>query len=42
VADLIYVLIVVIFFAVSVLYVRGCERIVRGSEGTDPAGDATT
>lgn len=40
-ADLIYVLIVVAFFAVSVLYVRGCERIVRSSEGTDPASDAT-
>ena len=40
-ADLIYLLIVVVFFALSVLYVRGCERIVRSSETADPASDVS-
>jgi hypothetical protein len=44
--DLIFVLVTVAFFALSVAYVKGCERIVgrdtgaelRGSNGDDDAG----
>jgi hypothetical protein len=38
--DLIFVAVVVAFFAVTVAYVKGCERIVgRGGQGAD-ADDA--
>ena len=44
--DLIFVLVIVAFFALSAAYVQGCERIVgrntaaelRGSNGDDDAG----
>jgi hypothetical protein len=32
VADVIFVLVIVAFFALCVLYVRGCERIIRAGE----------
>lgn len=42
-ADVIFILILLAFFAISVAYVRGLDRIVRATEeaektGTDPAG----
>lgn len=41
-ADIIFVLITVAFFAICVLYIRGCERILRGAEeGEGVEGGAT-
>jgi hypothetical protein len=34
VADVVLVLIVLVFFGLCVLYVRGCDRLIRG-DGTD-------
>jgi hypothetical protein len=45
VSDVIFVVVVVVFFAVAVAYVRGCERIigdgdvVRVSDADDDADD---
>jgi hypothetical protein len=38
--DLIFVAVVVAFFALTVAYVRGCERIVGREAGTDASADA--
>jgi hypothetical protein len=38
VADVIFVLAIVAFFALCVLYVRGCERIIRAGETGGEAG----
>ncbi|MGH9037456.1 MAG: hypothetical protein ACRD0O_17000 [Acidimicrobiia bacterium] len=35
-ADVVFVLATLGFFAACVLYVRGCERIVASAEGRDP------
>jgi len=35
-ADVIFVLVVLAFFALCVLYVRGCERIIRDGETGGP------
>jgi hypothetical protein len=39
VADLIFVVVVVAFFALSVAYVKACERIVGPDTGTELPGD---
>jgi hypothetical protein len=38
VADVIFVLALVAFFALCALYVRGCERIIRAGENGGEAG----
>jgi hypothetical protein len=38
--DLIFVVVVVAFFALSVAYVKGCERIVGRDTGAEALGDA--
>ena len=38
-ADVVFVAVVVVFFAVCVLYVRGLDRLVRSAEDADPAGE---
>jgi hypothetical protein len=38
--DLIFVALVVAFFALTVAYVRGCERIVGADTGAGLEGDA--
>jgi hypothetical protein len=38
--DLIFVAVVVAFFALTVAYVRGCERIVGRDTGTDASAGA--
>ena len=38
--DVIFVAVVVAFFAVTVAYVKGCERIVGADAGERPDGDA--
>ena len=38
--DLIFVVVVVAFFALSVAYVKGCERIVGRDTGAELPGDA--
>jgi hypothetical protein len=39
-ADVIFLLIVVAFFGLCALYIRGCERIIRGAdEAADVAGE---
>ncbi len=35
-ADVIFVLVILAFFALCVLYVRGCERIIRDGETGGP------
>jgi len=40
--DLIFVVVVVAFFALSVAYVRGCERIVGRDTGAELLGDTDT
>ncbi|MGH2393929.1 MAG: hypothetical protein ACRDGH_10650 [Candidatus Limnocylindria bacterium] len=41
-ADLIFVVVVVAFFALTVAYVRGCERIVGRDTGAEALADAET
>jgi hypothetical protein len=36
--DVIFVVVVMAFFALSVAYVKGCERIVGRDTGADPPG----
>jgi hypothetical protein len=38
VADVIFVLVIVAFFALCALYVRGCERIIRAGQAGGEAG----
>jgi hypothetical protein len=38
VGDLIFVVVTVAFFALSVAYVKGCERIVGRDSGAEPVG----
>lgn len=38
-ADLIYVFVGFAFFALCGIYVRGCERIVRGAEADESPGE---
>jgi hypothetical protein len=40
--DLIFVVVTVAFFAVSVAYVKGCERIVGRDTGAELLGDPDT
>jgi hypothetical protein len=41
-ADVIFIAIVVAFFGLCVLYIKGCERILRsGDEGSEPATGTT-
>jgi hypothetical protein len=40
VGDLIFVVVTVAFFALSVAYVKGCERIVGRDTGAEPVGDS--
>jgi hypothetical protein len=40
--DLIFVVVVVAFFALSVAYVKGCERIVGRDTGPEPLADFDT
>lgn len=35
-ADLIFAAAALVFFALCVLYVRGCQRIVAGGDGAGP------
>ena len=37
-ADILFVLVSLAFFGLCALYVRGCERIIGGSEDTAPRG----
>jgi hypothetical protein len=40
--DLIFVVVTVAFFALSVAYVKGCERIVGRDTGAELLGDPDT
>jgi hypothetical protein len=40
-ADIVFVLIAVAFFALCGLYIRGCERILRSGEESDQRSDMT-
>jgi hypothetical protein len=40
--DLIFVAVVVVFFAATVVYIRGCERIVGEDTGVEALVDAET
>jgi hypothetical protein len=40
--DLIFVVVVVAFFALSVAYVKACERIVGPDSGADILGEGDT
>ncbi|MCI2418422.1 potassium transporter Trk [Saccharopolyspora sp. K220] len=44
--DVVLVLVALAFFGLSLLYVRGCERIIRGDEigaaTAEPVGEAET
>jgi hypothetical protein len=40
-ADLVLVLIVLAFFGLCVLYIRGCERIIRKDEIGEPTVELT-
>ena len=40
--DLLFVVVVVAFFALSVAYVNGCERIVGRDTGAELPGDGDT
>ena len=40
-ADLVLVLIVLAFFGLCVLYVRGCERIIRSDDIGEPTAEPT-
>lgn len=39
-ADIVFVLVALAFFGVCVVYIRACDRLVRGSEGGSPAAGA--
>jgi hypothetical protein len=41
VTDVVYLLVIVIFFAVCAAYVRGLDRIVRRAEEEDPGRDGS-
>lgn len=41
-ADLIFVAVICAFFALCVVYIRWCDRIVGPDEFTDPAVDVAT
>lgn len=38
-ADLVLVLVVLGFFGLCLLYVRGCDRIIRTDENSDPTAE---
>lgn len=38
-ADLVLVLVVLGFFGLCLLYVRGCERMIRSDEISDPTAE---
>jgi hypothetical protein len=40
-ADVIFVAVIVAFFALCVLYVRGLDRLVRTAEDADRAGEVS-
>jgi hypothetical protein len=40
-ADIVFVLIAVAFFALCGLYIRGCERILRSGDESDQGSDLT-
>lgn len=39
-ADVVFMLIVVAFFAVCVLYIRACDRVITGGDPSDGAEEA--
>jgi hypothetical protein len=39
-ADLAFVAVTLVFFAVCVLYVRGLDRLVRSADDADRAGES--
>jgi hypothetical protein len=39
-ADLAFVAVAIVFFALCVLYVRGLDRLVRSAEDADQAGES--
>ena len=41
-ADIVFVLVSVAFFGLCVLYIRGCERILRSNEETADTPDGVT
>ena len=40
-ADVVFVALIIAFFALCALYVRGLDRLVRSAEDADQAGEAT-
>jgi hypothetical protein len=40
--DIVFIGIAVVFFAICVAYVRGLDRLVRGSEKAEAAQDVTS
>ena len=38
-ADIVFIAIALVFFAICVAYVRGLDRIVRAGEAADPDGE---
>ncbi|HMG40238.1 MAG TPA: potassium transporter Trk [Acidimicrobiales bacterium] len=41
-ADVVFVLVAVAFFGLCVLYVKGCERILRGAGDADETTEGVT
>lgn len=41
-ADIVFVAVALAFFGLCVLYVRGCERLVKGSEETPELGEVSS
>ena len=41
-ADIVFIALIIAFFAVCVAYVRGLDRIVRASEAADATQEATS
>ena len=37
--DIVFIAVVLVFFAICVAYVRGLDRLVRGAEETEAASD---
>jgi hypothetical protein len=40
-ADVVFVALIIAFFALCALYVRGLDRLVESAEDADQAGEAT-
>ena len=41
-ADIVFLAVAVGFFGLCVLYIRGCDRIIRGAEESADATDTVT